>query len=59
LIYRSSSPPRPLQNNNQPKRRKIDPKNIDRNDVDQALAVIAPAPECSDKLPMIILTELP
>jgi Transposase IS4 len=59
LRYRSSSPPRPLQNNNQPKRRKIDPKNIDRNDVDQALAVIAPAPECSEELPTIIPTELP
>jgi hypothetical protein len=59
LKYRSSSPPRPLQNNNQPKRHKIDPKNIDRNDVDQALAVIAPAPECSEELPTIIPTELP
>jgi hypothetical protein len=59
LRYRESSPPQSSRINNQPKRRRIDPRNIDRNDVDLALAVIAPAPECSDEPPTLIPTELP
>jgi len=59
LRYRSSSPPRLQQINSRPKRRRIDPPNIDRNDVDQALAVIAPAPEYTDEPPILIPTELP
>ena len=59
LRYRSKSPPRFEQAIKQPKRRRIDPAAIDRNNVDQALAVIAPAPECTDKQPILILTELP
>ena len=57
--YRSSSPPRFLQTNDLQKRRRIDVGTVDRNDVDQALAVIAPAPECSNKPPQLISTELP
>ena len=57
--YRESSPPRLSQTNNQSKRRRIDPVRVDRNDVDQALAVIEPAPECADGLPTFISTELP
>jgi hypothetical protein len=57
--YRKPSPPRLSRINSQPKRRRIDPGKIDRNDVDQALAVIVPAPECSDELPTLIPTELP
>jgi hypothetical protein len=57
--YRLSSPPRLQKNNNQRKRRRIDPENVDRNNVDQALAVIAPAPECSNQPPVLISTELP
>ena len=57
--FREPSPPRLFQTNNQPKRRRIDPEKVDRNDVDQALAVIAAAPECSDELPTLISTELP
>jgi hypothetical protein len=56
---REPSPPRLSKINSQPKRRRIDTENVDRNDVDQALAVIAAAPECSDELPTLILTELP
>ncbi len=59
LRYRQSSPPRLLQINNQAKRRRIDPKNVDRNNADLALAVIAPAPECSDEPPSLISIELP
>ena len=59
LRYRDKSPPRFSQTSNHSKRRKIDPKTIDRNDVDLALAVIAPAPECGDEPPTLILTELP
>jgi hypothetical protein len=59
LRYRRSSPPQIYEDQNRPKRRKIDPKKVDRNNVDQALAVIAAAPECSDKPPTLILTELP
>jgi hypothetical protein len=59
LRYRESSPLRLLHNNKRLKRCSIDPKNVDRNNVDQALAVIAPASECLDKPPILILTELP
>ncbi len=59
LRYRSNSPPRLDQAIKKPKRRKIDPVTIDRNNVDQALAVIAPAPECTDELSTFIPTELP
>ncbi len=59
LRYRSNSPPRFEQASKQPKRRRIDPAAIDRNNVDQALAVIAPAPESIDELPTFIPTELP
>lgn len=57
--YRSNSLPRLQQNNSQRKRRRIDPENVDRNNVDQASAVIAPAPECSNQPPVLISTELP
>jgi hypothetical protein len=57
--FRESSPPRLLQTNNQLKRRRIDPVRVDRNDADQALAVIEPALECADGLPTFILIELP
>jgi hypothetical protein len=59
LRYRESSSPRLFRITNQPKRRRIDLENVDRNDVDLALAVIAPAPECSNKLPTLISIELP
>ena len=58
--YREPSPPRFYQINSHPKRRRIDPEEVDRNDVDQALAVIAAAlAECVDELPTFILIELP
>jgi hypothetical protein len=56
--FREPSPSRLFQINSQLKRRRIDPEKVDRNDVDQALAVIAPAPECSDELPTLIPIEL-
>jgi hypothetical protein len=59
LRYRLTSPPRLSRTKNEPKRRRIDPVTIDRNDPDQALAVIAPAPECGDEPPTFIPTELP
>jgi hypothetical protein len=59
LKYRQNSPLRFSRINNQPKRRRIDPENVDRNDVDQALAVIAAALEGSDEPPILIPTELP
>jgi hypothetical protein len=43
--FREPSPPRFFQMESHPKRRRIDPEKVDRNDVDQALAVIAAAPE--------------
>ena len=58
LRYRSKSPPRFEQANKQPKRRRIDPVTIDRNNVDQALAVIEPVPECIKELPTLLSTEL-
>jgi hypothetical protein len=57
--YRSSSPPQFLKTNDLQKRRRINVETVDRNDVDQALAVIAPAPECSNEPPQFISTELP
>jgi hypothetical protein len=57
--YREPSPPRFSQINNHPKRRRIDPVEVDRNDVDQALAVITAALEEGIELPTFILTELP
>ena len=59
LRYRDSSPPQIYRNNDQRKRPRIDPKNVDRNNVNQALAVIAPPPECADEPPILISTELP
>jgi Transposase IS4 len=59
LRNRSGSPPRLSQKNKQLKRRRIDPDSVDRNNLDQALAVIAAAPEDTDKLPTLISTELP
>jgi hypothetical protein len=59
LRYKQDSPLRSLRTNNPSKRRKIDPTTIDRNNVDLALAVVAPAPENSDKPPTLIATELP
>jgi hypothetical protein len=56
--YRESSPPRLSQINNQLKRRRIDPEKVDRNDVDQALVVIAAMSECSDELSTLISIEL-
>jgi hypothetical protein len=57
--YRLNSPPRFLQTNDLQKRRRIDIERVDRNDVDQALAVIAPALECSNEPPQLISTQLP
>ena len=59
MRYRSDSPSQLLQTNNQRKRRGIDSKSVDRNDINQALAVIAPASECTDEGPTLIPTELP
>ena len=57
--YRESSPTRSLEDNNQRKRRRIDPAVVDRNDVDQALTVIAPALESTIEPLTLISTELP
>jgi hypothetical protein len=57
--HRSNSPPRFSKTNDLRKRRRIYVETVDRNDVDQALAVIAPAPECSNGPPQLISTELP
>jgi hypothetical protein len=59
LRYRSSSPPQLSRDYNEPKRRRIDLERVDRNDVDQVLAVIAPALECNGEVPTLIATELP
>jgi hypothetical protein len=59
LRYRQTSPPQSIIANNEPKRRGIGPITVDRNNVDQALAVIAPASECNDEGPTLIPTELP
>jgi hypothetical protein len=58
-IFREPSSPRLFRPNNQPKRRRIDPEKVDRNNIDQALAVIVAALECTDELPTLIPTELP
>ena len=57
--FREPSSPRLSRPNNQSKRRRIDPEKVNRNDVDQALAVIAAAPECTDEPPILIPIELP
>jgi hypothetical protein len=57
--FREPSLPRLSQPSKQPKRRRIDPEKIDQNDVDQVLAVIVAAPECTNELPTLILIELP
>ena len=59
LKHRESSPPQLYKDQNRSKRRRIDPEKVDRNDVDQALAVIAAAPECGNEPPTLIPTELP
>ena len=59
LRYRDNSPPQIHRNNDQRKRPKIDSKNVDRNNVDQALTVITPTSECTDESPKLISTELP
>jgi hypothetical protein len=59
LRYREQSPPKLLKTNSQRKRPRIELKNVDRNDVDQALAVIEPASEYIDEGPILIPTELP
>jgi hypothetical protein len=57
--FRAPSLSRLSQPNNQPKRRRIDPEKVDRNDIDQALVVIVAAPECTNELPILLPTELP
>jgi hypothetical protein len=59
LRYRLNSPPQSQQSNNRQKRRRIDLTVVERNDVDQALAPIAVAPEFGDEPPTFIPTELP
>jgi hypothetical protein len=59
LRCREKSPPQLLHENKQLKRRKIEPKNVDRNDVDQALTVIAAAPEYTNATPTLVSLELP
>jgi hypothetical protein len=59
LRFRESSPSQFSSIKKQPKRPRIDPPNVDRNDVGLALAVIVPAPECRDEPPTLIPTELP
>ena len=59
LRYRDNSPPQIHRNNDQRKWPKIDSKNVDRNNVDQALTVIAPTLECADEPPKLISAELP
>ena len=59
LRYRENSPLRFETVNSWRKWPKIDPKNVDRNNVDQALIVIAAVPKCTDEGPILISTELP
>jgi hypothetical protein len=59
LKYRSSYPSRPQKTKRPLKRSRIDPENVDRNDVDQALEVIEAAPECGGKPSIFIPTEIP
>jgi len=58
LRYRETLPPQFSRINSQPKQSQIDPRTVDRNDVELALAVIVPAPECSNEPPTLISTEL-
>jgi hypothetical protein len=57
--YRLSSSPQLSQFNRHLKRPKIDVVSVDRDNVNQALAAIAPAPECGDEPPILLLIELP
>lgn len=59
LRQRPSSHPRLQQSNNQRKGPRIGRKTVEWNDVNQALAVIAPVSECIDEEPALIPTELP
>jgi hypothetical protein len=59
LRCRSSSPPQFEQISKQPKRRRIDPKTVDRNDVDQAVAALVAALEYSEVPPTLVSAELP
>jgi hypothetical protein len=59
LRYRSSSPPQFEKNSKKPKRRRIDPKTVDRNNIDQALIVLVAAPEYSEAPSISVLIELP
>lgn len=59
LRYRNNSPPQVEQDINRRKRVKIDLKDVDRNNVDQALTGIAPASESAEESSTLISTELP
>jgi hypothetical protein len=59
LRYREKSPPRIDRSNNQHKRRRIEVAGAERNIVDQALAPIAAASECSTEPLILISTKLP
>jgi hypothetical protein len=59
LRNRSNSPPRLSSKNNGFKRPRIDTKNIERANADQALALIAAAPEDASKPPTLIPSEIP
>jgi Transposase IS4 len=58
LRYRLSSSPQLSQFNRHLKRPEIDAVSVNRDNVDQALAAIAPAPECGDEPPTLLSTEL-
>jgi hypothetical protein len=59
LRYRLSSSPQLSQFNRHLKRPKIDVVSVNRDNVDQALAAIAPALECSNEPPILFSIELP
>jgi hypothetical protein len=59
LRYRDNSPPRIDRSNNQHKRRRIEVAGAERNIIDQALAPIAAASECSTEPLIPISTKLP
>jgi hypothetical protein len=59
LRYRESLSPHLCQFNCRQKRPQIDVAGVERNNIDQALAPIAAAPECSDEPSILILTQLP
>jgi hypothetical protein len=59
LRYREKSPPRLDRSSNQHKRRRIEVAGAERNNIDQALAPIAVALECSTEPPILIPTKLP